>query len=68
MADPHAGFDDQTVLATARRLAPDPALDCQLLAPCATSDDDCRCLRLAKLALGVERDITAAWDAKADRE
>jgi len=53
----------QDVLTAATRIANDDECWCEHRPPCATSDRKCRCLRLAKLALGWEGDVTAAHDA-----
>ena len=61
------GFSDRIVLAAAERIGQDKAIECPMMPPCAATDAECRCLRLAKTALGVDRDITAAHDATADQ-
>jgi hypothetical protein len=44
------------------------SVGCQCMAPCAATDGECECLRLAKLELGIpaDRNITAEYDAQAD--
>lgn len=55
----------QAVVHAARRIGSDPEGNesCGSMAPCADTDDHCRCVRLAKLALGSTMDITTAFDA-----
>ena len=54
----------QMVVNCARRIGADPEghESCGNMAPCADADDHCRCTRLAKLALGIEGDVTAEYD------
>lgn len=54
----------QAVVHAARRIGSDPEGNesCGSMAPCADVDDHCRCVRLAKLALGSTMNITEAYD------
>lgn len=54
----------QMVVRCARRIGADPAghESCGSMAPCADTDDHCRCTRLAKLALGIEGNVSAEYD------
>ena len=55
----------QTVVHAARRIAQDPEgyEGCGEMPPCAACDEYCRCVRLAKLALGSTMNISAEYDA-----
>lgn len=57
-------FELQRVVQVARRIGNDPEghESCGSMAPCADTDDHCRCTRLAKLALGIEGNVTAEFD------
>jgi hypothetical protein len=58
-------FELQSVVHAARRIGADPDgyESCGMIAPCAEHDMLCRCTRLAKLALGIEGDVSGEYDA-----
>jgi len=55
----------QRVVQAARRIASDPDgyESCGFMPPCAPEDEFCRCTRLAKLALGIEGNVSAEYDS-----